>query len=810
MKAFPKLFIFLIFFTSNFFSQNQSDRKKVKISGSVIEKNTKQPLEYATITFVNTKNPKLIFGGITSPNGEFIVEIIAGSYDIKIEFISYGISEQKAKLLIEDSNIGKIELLEDATQLQAVEIRAEKTSVEIKLDKKVYNLGKDLMVKGGTVSDVLDNIPSVTVDVEGVVSLRGNENVRILIDGKPSNAANIGEALRLIPADAVDKVEVITNPSARYDAEGGGGILNIVLKKGKTNGLNGTFIATTGFPDNHGLSGTINYKSDNFNLLTTQGYNYRANPGDFLLNTNYLNPQINAPSYISETRDLQRLNKSYNGTFGIELFLDKNTTLTNTFNFRKSTGNNQDFVTNDKQYSNITQNNIQTRNNQEDNKTRNVDFSANLVKRFKKEGHKLTIDSQFSVNNEATISEIIDNQVGVDNTKNIQDQSRSLVQADYVLPLPKGRQFELGYRGDFSKQNTEVEVLNNLVSNNFFTNNLKYNENVNAFYTQYGFKINKFSYLLGLRWEDSDIIINKSNEGFFSNKKYNNFFPSAFVTYEISEKSSVSLSYSRRIQRPRGRQINPFNTYSSNNNIFLGNLDLNPSMTDALDFGYLKRWENLTLSTTLYVNKSTDVFQFIRRSSGLINNGIPVVVAQPINLDKEYRAGFEFTLNYSPYKWWKLNSNFNIFKIETIGIYSYTDSQNSIVSKDFANTNTTWTSRLSSKITLPTKIDWQTNFNYEGPRINAQGRILGNYGLNLAFSKDVLKDKATIAFNVSDVFNTKRRIMRNEIDNVVKSYGNMQFRKRQLTLSFTYRFNKKKTEERPTKRPEENGGDYQG
>lgn len=809
MKKLLKLIALFLLTTSTVLSQDRPERKKIKISGIVLEKNTKQPLEYATVTLINTKNTKAIFGGITNPKGEFIVDAVAGMYDLKIEFISYKIFEIKAKLITDNTNLGSIDLSEDATQLQAVEIRSEKTTVEIKLDKKVYNVGKDLMVKGGTVSDVLDNIPSVTVDVEGVISLRGNENVRILIDGKPTNANNIGEALRLIPADAVDKVEVITNPSARYDAEGGGGILNIVLKKGKTNGLNGTFIATGGYPANNGLSGTINYKSDNFNLLTTQGYAFRGNPGDFLLNTNYLNPKENAPSYISETRKLERENKSYNGTFGIELFINKSTTLTNTFNFRKSTGDNQDFLINDKQFTNAAQNSIQKRDNQEDNKTRNVDFAANLVKRFKKDGHKLTIDSQFSVNNESTFSEITDNQTGVDNTKNIQEQSRNLVQADYILPLAKGSQFELGYRGDFSKQDTQIEVLNNQVANNFFTGNLKYNENVNALYTQYGFKIKKFSYLLGLRWEDSDIVIDKSNEGFYSNKKYNNFFPSAFVTYEISPKSSVSLSYSRRIQRPRGRQINPFNSYSSNNNIFLGNLDLNPSMTDAIDISYLKRWETITLSTSMYINKSTDVFQFIRRSSGLSNNGIPVIVAQPINLDAEYRAGFEFTLNYTPYKWWKLNSNFNYFKIKTEGIYKFTDNQNQIITTDFANSNSSWTSRLSSKITLPNKIDWQTNFNYEGPRISAQGKILGNYGINLAFSKDILKDKATIAFNVSDLFNTKRRIMENEIANVVSTFGDMQFRKRQLTLSFTYRFNKKKTDEKPVKRQEE-GGDYQG
>lgn len=284
MRPFSRLFSIALFLLTFLTFAQQPERKKIKITGKVVEKISKQPLEYATITLINTKNPKAIFGGITSANGEFSVDANAGMYNVKIEFISFKSTELKAQKLIDDTNLGTISLEEDATQLNAVEVRAEKTTVEIKLDKKVYNVGKDLMVKGGTVSDVLDNIPSVTVDAEGTVALRGNENVRILVDGRPSNAINITEALKLIPADAIDKVEVITNPSARYDAEGGGGILNIVLKKGKTNGLNGTFIATTGYPDNHGLSGTLNYKMDNFNLFTTQGYNYRDNPEtDFLI-----------------------------------------------------------------------------------------------------------------------------------------------------------------------------------------------------------------------------------------------------------------------------------------------------------------------------------------------------------------------------------------------------------------------------------------------------------------------------------------------------------------------------------------------
>jgi hypothetical protein len=226
------------------------DAKKVKVTGTVIEKTTKQPLEYATVTFYLPNNTKVVSGGITDSKGQFAIDLNAGTYDVKVEFISFQASEIKQKSLTDDTNLGTIALTEDPTQLQEVVVRAQATTVEIKLDKKVYNVGQDLLVKGGTVSDVLDNIPSVTVDADGTVALRGNDNVRILIDGRPSNAVNIAEALRQIPADAIDKVEVVTNPSARYDSEGGGGLLNIILKKGKNQGVNGMLFCTWGNPDN--------------------------------------------------------------------------------------------------------------------------------------------------------------------------------------------------------------------------------------------------------------------------------------------------------------------------------------------------------------------------------------------------------------------------------------------------------------------------------------------------------------------------------------------------------------------------------
>jgi len=837
MKKINLLFTTLTFFVSlTFFAQSAPNLKKIRITGTIIEKQTKQALEYATITLTDVTNPKNISGGITNSKGEFDVTVSSGNYNIKAEFISFKITEIRNRNLSENTNLGAIMLDEDATQLNEVVVRAETSTVEIKLDKKVYNVGQDLMVKGGTVSDVLDNIPSVTVDIEGNISLRGNQNVRILIDGRPSNAINIAEALRLIPADAIDKVEVVTNPSARYDAEGGGGLLNIILKKGKNNGFNGTFIASTGYPNNHGLSGTLNYKTNKISLFSTQGYNYRSNPGNSFVDTEYLNAASNAPRFINETRDSQRNRKGYNGNIGMDLFLNESTTLTTILNYRKNNGDSEDRVDFENIFLNAADNFSRSRNNFENNTSENIEVSAGVVKKFKKEGHKLNIDTQFSSNKDNDLADIIDSQYGNDATFNDQKQSRNLFQVDYVLPLGKGSQFEAGYRGDFSEQSSDVNVFTNQVLNTNFTNRLDYKEKVNALYSQYGFKADKFSFLFGLRWEDSNIDVNQITSSIFKNKRYNNFFPSGFVTYEISDKSSVSASYSRRINRPRGRMLNPFSNYSSNINIMQGNPDLNPSMTDAIDFGYIKRWQKLTFSTSLYLNKTNDAFQFVRRESGefvttvvdepdTIENGqvtqvnggrdirIPVILSSPINLATEYRAGFEFTLNYSPYRWWKLNSNFNFYRTETQGNYVYTNFNNEEITQNFNNIATSWFSRLSSKVSLPGKMEWQTNMTYNGAERNAQGKSLGIFSANLALSKDVMKDKGTISFNISDVFNSRKRKMETNLPNLINSYSEMQWRVRQFSLSFTYRFNKPKNEkEKPRQKSQENGdnGDYQG
>ncbi|MDR7371379.1 outer membrane beta-barrel family protein [Flavobacterium aquidurense] len=815
---FAVLLVLLLTSFYNYAQQAPPGKNKVKVTGKVFEKVSKQPLEYATISIMSPNDTKVIAGGITNPKGEFEVAVAPGTYDIKVEFISFKATEIKGRNISGDTNLGVVNLSEDAAQLNEVVVRAEKSTVEIKLDKKVYNVGQDMIVKGGTVSDVLDNVPSVSVDTEGNVSLRGSDNVRILIDGRPSNAINVAEALRQLPADAIDKVEVITNPSARYDAEGGSGLINIILKKGKNQGFNGTFIASTGLPETYGLSANLNYKTEKLNYFTTAGYNYRTNEGGGLTNTSYYNADGTPKGFLDEDRDTERTSDGFNGRAGMEWTVAKNTYWTNAINYQKNSGTTTDLIN----YNNYDAAHAFTgssyRLNNGDTGSENIEYTSNLIKNFNDKGHKLTADLSISRNTDDSDSKITASP-NFNTTLNNQVQKQVQIQADYVLPLGKGSQFEAGYKGSFGDLNNEYFVKDgngDPISN--LSNTLEYKENINALYTSYGFKVNKFSYLFGLRWEDTNIQVNLLETNDFNTKKYNNLFPSAFASYEISDQSNFTASYSKRLTRPRGRFMNPAVNYSSNVNIFQGNPDLDPALTDKYDIGYIKRWEKVTFNTSAYFEDTKDVFSFVRTPNGEVVNGIPVILSRPINLGKEQKFGFEFTLNYTPFKWWRLNSNFNLYNVKTTGENTYTDIYGNDVVQNLDNQANSWFARISSKVTLPYKIDWQLTAMYNGEQKTAQGKNLGQFGMNTALSKDVLKDKGTIAFNISDIFNS--RIMRSytylQNDTTLESqtsYGEMQFRKRQFNLSFTYRFNKAKNEREKNAAPRnegDGGGEFPG
>ncbi|WP_046757929.1 TonB-dependent receptor domain-containing protein [Kordia jejudonensis] len=785
-----KLLFFLCFLgtISTVFAQ----KKKVTITGKVFDKTTNQPLEYATIIFQDVAKKRPVTGGITNPKGEFSIVVDADTYDIQVEFISFKTQEIKNKPLLTDTNLGSFFLLEDLESLAAVEVIAEKTTVQLKLDKKIYNVGKDITVRGGTVSDVLDNVPSVSVDVEGNVSLRGNEDVRILINGKPSGLVGLNstDALRQLPAEAIEKVEIITSPSARYDAEGSAGILNIILRRSKLQGINGAITTNVSHPEGYGVSGNINYRTGDFNFFTTSGYNYRTIPGNSNTFTEYFNGD-EPNTFLNEDRDFERIRKGFNSNFGVEWYINDKTSITASLVFRDS--DNEQETTNiltqfDSDF-NVT--NVSSRFDPETESDKTLQYAVNFDKNFDKSGHKLTADFQYETTTEGENSFILVNGDLAEQVTTIEDQNRILLQTDYVVPLSETAQFEFGYRGNFLDLTTDylVAFLENdeFVADTDLSNVLNYREYVNAFYTQYGNKVSdKFSYLLGLRMEDSRIAVNQLTSGDTDRKNYLSFFPTINLGYEISEDQSITLGYNRRIRRPRSRFINPFPSRSSITNIFQGNPDIDPSFSNAIDLGYLNRFGKLTLNTSIYFQRSTDVFNFINEDTGqtVILNGeeVPIIRRTPINLARNDRYGFEFTLTYNPSRKWRVNGNFNLFQSFNRGEFN---------GVNFDADNLSWFVRINNKVTLPGNIDWQTRLFYRGPNEDAQNIRKGLFSANLAFSKDLFKDKASIAFNVSDVFNS--RVRRSEsFTDTFTSEGEFQWRVRTFNLAFTYRFNQKK------------------
>ncbi|QNM87047.1 TonB-dependent receptor [Polaribacter pectinis] len=812
------ILICCLFSATFLFAQRPSNAANISITGKIVDAKTNQPLEYATVVLKNTKTAK-ISGGITDEKGNFNIQTPKGTYEISVEFISFKTKKFPVEEITANKNFGVIKLSEDTNNLDEIVVIAEKSTVDIRLDKKIYNVGKDMTVKGGTASDVLDNVPSVDVDAEGTVSLRGSENVRILIDGKPSALVGLSgtDALRQLPSDAIERIEVITSPSARYDAEGTAGILNIILRKGKATGFNGSVNVTVGDPKNYQGAVNLNLRSEKINLFSNFGYSDRGGPGTYNSDITYLTGGIIDSTRI-ENRDNNRNRKGFNANIGLEYFLNKKSSITGTIFVRDSDG--LDTSVNNISSFDPSGNNLynSTRIQDESEVDQTLQFSLNYVNNIDDKGQKLTLDFQHSASKEDEEAIITDINPETNTTNELSIDN--LIQADYVLPIGKESQFEAGYRGSFQDLTSDYLVIApNLDPSNNPSNNLEFTQNVNAFYTQFGSKIDKFSYLFGLRAEITDLDIKLLNTAESFTKKYTDFFPTVNFGYELSDKQSFTLGYSKRLRRPRSRYLNPFENRASETIISKGNVDLDPTYTNSFDLGYLNRWGKLTLNSSIYYQHSTNNITRVNSQEVRIINGkeTNVLVRQPINLASEDRAGFEFTANYNASKKVRFSGSFNFFQFETKGEYSYdvtdpTTNAVSTITQNFDTENTSWFTRFDAKITLPWDIQSQTRLFYIGPRNDAQSFTKGILSTNLAFSKDILKDKGTLVLNVSDLFNSRKY----EINSFAPSRENptnitnqsFQWRIRQVSLTFTYRFNQNKNQK--DRRSGRNGDDDGG
>ena len=790
-----KIITLLLLLTATLgYSQNSNP---IVVKGKLIDQNSGEPLEFATISFISSTPGQSPQGGVTDLDGNYQINIIPGTYTVKWEYITFKSIIKQNEILNEAKDYGTISLQQDVAELDGVLIVAEKTTVDIRLDKKIYNIGKDLTVRGGSASDVLDNVPSVSVDVEGNVALRGNDNVTILIDGRPSALVgfNGAEALRQIPADAIEKIEVITSPSARYDAEGTAGILNIILRKNKLLGFNGTLQLDTGYNPQLGLSFNGNYRSEKWNFFTNTGFRYRETPGNSTTNTEYLSATAQN-RFVNEERDFDRLGRNFFTSLGAEYFINDQSSIVANIVYRL--GNDDDVNTNviERLDINGNLNEATTRIEEESKDDTRVQYSLDYKNDLDDNGQKITASIQYSTSIEDQNADILETETttntinDVERTISGEDEQNATAQFDYVLPIGEDTQFEAGYRGNyrdisnsFFLEEQLVFPTGPLVPDAGLNNTFDYEELVNAVYGQYGKEFGKFSFLAGLRFEQTNVTIKQATSNTEDKKDYSSLFPTLNLGYELQDGENITLGYNRRVRRPRGRFLNPFPSRSSESNVFQGNVDLDPTFTNSIDLGYLRRWSKFTFNTSIYYNRSDDNWEFIQEDTGAVtDNGDPIIRRTPVNLSTQERIGYELTMMYRPFKWWTINTDFNLYRATTDGDFG---------GQNFDFENTSYFARLNQKFSIPSGVDLQTRLNYRGASENAQTTSDGIFTMNLAASKDILGDDATISLNVSDLFNSRKRQSTTTTDDFITS-SEFQWRERQINLSFVYRFNQKK------------------
>jgi outer membrane receptor protein involved in Fe transport len=789
----------LLFFSVlvSFFTSAQ-DQGSVRTITGVVNDEQQRAVPYASVALYTSGDSSLVGGSVTDESGKFLISAKQATYFLKITFLSF---EEKWVAVPQGDmvDVGAIVLESASRLLKEVVVSGERSQMELQLDKRVFNVGKDLSNIGGNAADILGNLPSVSVDVDGTFSLRGSENVRILIDGRPSGLTSRDpDALRKLQGNLVERVEIITNPSSRYDAAGEVGIINIILKKNQEKGVNGSVTANAGYPSFYGGSYTINVRRKNANLFSSYGLDYRKRPG-------YGNSLQRFPlgdSSYHQRNERTNSELSHNFMIGLDYFLSDKSTLTGSFLYNTGDGiTASELRYDDYKNGQPVKTVIRTEREHEDEK--NIEGSLNFKRDFEAKGHTLTADFKWikSVDNEdtdyaeGTPGDIPKRQQAI----NFADEINWLIQTDYIRPFSKDGKFEAGLKSasriisnEFSLEEEDDE--GNFTSLPAFTNNLIYTERVHAAYVMGSNKFNKLSLQGGLRAEYSDITTELTVTQETNPRTYFNVFPSASISYALRQNKTLQFSYSYRISRPDFRNLMPFSDFRDSRVFFVGNPNLRPEYTHSLETGYLLDWKSGSILSSVYHRHRSDV---IERITDLAEDGRTRII--PINMAEENAYGLEFNVSLTIQDWWRVNSSANFYRAITKGTY-----EGEALSSD----TYTWTTRSTSKMTIARNWNFQTSFNYRAPRITPQGKNLSMYSVDLGLSRDFLKGKATVTANVRDLFNTRKRRSIVDTDDYF-SQSVFQWQARQLMLTLTYRLNREKDrEERERDREDDGNGEF--
>ena len=733
-----------------------SQQGKFIISGTAVDKISKQPIEFVTVVLLNKKDSATIKGTITDKKGKFsIEEITPGDYIIRYSFIGYDnftATDLKIAAGQKNMNLGIVELSHDEKKLNEVTVATTKTTLNTSIDRKVYNVDQDIMSKSGAASDILKNIPSVEVDIDGQVSLRGSGNVLILINGKvsPLMGKTRAEVLQSLPANSIQRIEVITNPSARFRPDGTSGIINIVLKKNIKPGWNGTVTANAGNKDRYNGNISLNYNPGKLNLFGSyslrQDNRKRTNKIDRI----YFDSAGKLSSYYNETN----LSKLRPVTHFANLGMDY------TFNERNSFGISGDYynrkftkhdVVNKFTYNAqnvLIENYNRFRYDSEFEKQTSV--AAFFNHKFKKEDNELNIEFNNSISNEAEDNHYWNlyylpvRPTALDNTLIKQADNENQLTIDYTLPINESSKLEAGYDGSFNKKDLDFygeyydtarrTFIKDIVKTNLFL----YKESIQAIYATYQKSYKAFGYEAGLRGELVNIKGNLVTIDSLIKNNYFKLYPTLHVSYEIDDDNELQLNYSRRINRPDPDELNPFPEYRDPRNLRAGNPKLLPEIINSVEFGYKWQNKNYSFVPSIYYRYRTNGFTEVIKP---INDSTLLTSSE--NLANDKSAGLELIFSAKVKKIFTGNVSGNIFynQIDASNL-GYTQAK-SIISFS-TNINTTFTVTKTSML--------QLNANYRSARLTPQGKSYPRFVANIGMRQDMLKKKLALTFTISDIF----------------------------------------------------------
>lgn len=706
-----------------------------RISGSVIDQQLNEPIPYATI-IINDMEGNLVTGITSSEDGSFVIDNVkAGDYIFKIQFIGY--KTYSKEIHIDRNNekveIGVIALEPDVAMLDETVVVAERTTIEQRVDRKVINVGKDLMTTGASASEIMVNIPSVNVDQDGNISLRGNSNVRILVDGKPSNM-DPAQLLKQIPSTSIKSIELITNPSAKYNPEGMSGIINIVLHKNANQGFNGNLNTGLTQGENTRFNGSLdmNYRKGKFNFFGNLGGNFgrRENGGTIFL------PE-------SDSRQQFRIdnrNESYLYKIGVDYYLNEKNTL--------SVYTNQNFYDGGPLGGiSFTDFNDPSRNFRQelDANFENINSSYNLLydHDFEKDGHDIQLELDFNDFDEDENTSVYFTDTQLDFTpytdKVHEDRQNFTGNLDYVNPLSEVSKLEMGAEARLLQTENDY----NSTNPDFVDSNYLYERDIYSFYTTFGQNFEKWSYQLGGRLESYTVDANYNGEQVYQDD-YITLYPSSFLTYTPGERNTYQLSYSRRVDRPGFSQVNPIRQVTSPRLTVAGNPELDPQFTNSLEFNYTRKLgKKGSLTSGLFFRRTTDeinqVFEEGEEPGSLLLTFT--------NFGSNDAYGAEFSTNYKLTDWWSTNTSFEI----------YGQTLSGLVGEEFIEIeNTAFTFRTNHNFKATESLSFSMFGFYRSKSKSLQLDIDDFYFLNLGARYSFLEDdKATLSLNVNDVFDTQ-------------------------------------------------------